>query len=423
VTNGTYNLTNVIAITNTLTIQSASVNGRDVTILKGGYPTLTNRGFWVSSYAAGSIIDGFTVTNFSTGNGTYAGGAGGFIYGTIRNCLITGNKSLPIDPGSGYGGGLTVNNGTIISNCILQGNTCANGGGGIYLYGDGKNVLIVDSVIRDNNTYLGEYWNGNCGGGIYIPGTITTNIIVSNCYIINNTSRHGGGGVAIGSSRGPINIISCIITGNVAAGKNATDFPRSSGGGIYSSSTNVHISNCRITDNVASNNGGGVYDSFGVNLRNSLVARNRTVTNNGGGVWTSTGIVESCTIVSNYAKVTGGGLYIDTVGSGTNNVIYFNTAGVSANNFTNTAGNTGLSYSCVIPAVDGTRNITNDPSLVNLDGGDYRLKGNSPCVNAGLNKNWMTNAVDLDGRSRIRYGAVDLGAYEAICGGTIYGFH
>jgi len=106
----------------------------------------------------------------------------------------------------------------------------------------------------------------------------------------------------------------------------------------------------------------------------------------------------------------------------TNSVIYFNTA-PNAVNFTNTGGNTGLSYSCVIPAVDGTRNITNDPGLVNLDGGDYRLNGNSPCVNAGLNQNWMTNAVDLDGRSRIRYGTVDMGVYEVIFGGTIYGFH
>jgi len=132
--------------------------------------------------------------------------------------------------------------------------------------------------------------------------------------------------------------------------------------------------------------------------------------------------MESCTIVSNYAGVSGGGLYIKDVGSGTNNIVYFNTAPVAAN-FTNTAGNTGLHYSCVIPAVDGARNITNDPSLVSLDGGNYRLNANSPCVNAGLNQSWMTNTVDLDRRQRIRYGTVDMGAYEVIFGGTIYGFH
>jgi len=71
-----------------------------------------------------------------------------------------------------------------------------------------------------------------------------------------------------------------------------------------------------------------------------------------------------------------------------------------------------LHYSCVIPAVDGTRNITNDPSLVSLDGGNYRLKDNSPCVNAGLNQSWMPNAVDLDRSKRIDGGTVDIGCYE-----------
>jgi len=416
VTNGTYYLTNQVAITNALTIQS--VRGWDATILNGGYPTLSNRCFFTSS--DGIIIDGFTITNF--GHGHIYGGGGAYLTGsgtTIRNCLITRNIALNIEGSSGFGGGLSVASGIIVSNCTINGNTCLAGGAGIYVYGAAKNVLIVDCVVSANTNY-GLYYNSPYGGGIICSGT-DTNIVISNCYIINNKSRLGGGGVCVSASKGPIVFNACVITGNVAAGQDANYV--SSGGGIYSASTNVHISNCRITDNVASNNGGGVCDRLGMNLRNSLVARNSTATNNGGGVWTSTGIVENCTIVSNYAKVTGGGLYIDTAGSGTNNIIYFNAAGVSADNFTNTAGNAGLQYSCVIPAVDGTRNIINDPSLVNLNGGDYRLKGNSPCVNAGLNKNWMTNAVDLDGRSRIRYGTVDMGAYERINAGVIYTVH
>jgi len=54
--------------------------------------------------------------------------------------------------------------------------------------------------------------------------------------------------------------------------------------------------------------------------------------------------------------------------------------------------------------------------------GDYRLRANSPCVNTGTNQGWMTNSYDLDGRMRIRYGTVDMGAYEAIYNGTIYKF-
>lgn len=43
-------------------------------------------------------------------------------------------------------------------------------------------------------------------------------------------------------------------------------------------------------------------------------------------------------------------------------------------------------------------------------------------VNAGTNQSWMTNSYDLDGRKRIRYGTVDMGAYEMIYGGTLYRF-
>jgi hypothetical protein len=57
-------------------------------------------------------------------------------------------------------------------------------------------------------------------------------------------------------------------------------------------------------------------------------------------------------------------------------------------------------------------NITNDPSLVDAGADNYRLQNNSPCINAGINQTWMTNAVDLEGKTRIRYGTVDMGCYE-----------
>ena len=42
-------------------------------------------------------------------------------------------------------------------------------------------------------------------------------------------------------------------------------------------------------------------------------------------------------------------------------------------------------------------------------------------MNAGTNVAWMNTAVDLDGRTRLRYGTVDMGAYELINAGTLYG--
>ena len=102
-----------------------------------------------------------------------------------------------------------------------------------------------------------------------------------------------------------------------------------------------------------------------------------------------------------------------------NSIVYANTATTSNNCW----GAFIATNSCSYPLLDGTDNITNDPVFVNKDTDNWRLKANSPCLNKGTNQSWMTNAVDLDGRMRIRYGRVDMGAYERIYEGTVYIFH
>ena len=57
---------------------------------------------------------------------------------------------------------------------------------------------------------------------------------------------------------------------------------------------------------------------------------------------------------------------------------------------------------------------------MNLAGGNYHLDPNSPCNNAGTNQAWMTNSVDLNSHIRIRYGTVDIGAYETIYDAALY---
>jgi len=144
-------------------------------------------------------------------------------------------------------------------------------------------------------------------------------------------------------------------------------------------------------------------------MRNCLISRSVS-TNVGGGVYITGGIIESSTIVSNLARANNaGGIYM-TGGFVTNSIVYYNKATGPGNpDFGGPV--TNLSYSCGpgLAAVNG--NISGAPQFVDTNQCNYRLAG-GPGENAGINKDWMVDGVDLDGLPRIRKSLVDMGAYE-----------
>ncbi|MCC7291788.1 MAG: hypothetical protein IT449_06985 [Phycisphaerales bacterium] len=62
----------------------------------------------------------------------------------------------------------------------------------------------------------------------------------------------------------------------------------------------------------------------------------------------------------------------------------------------------------------GEGNFDADPQWIDAGGGNLRIAGDSPCVDAGDN-DAVTQSVDLDGNPRILGGRVDIGAYENVC--------
>lgn len=56
--------------------------------------------------------------------------------------------------------------------------------------------------------------------------------------------------------------------------------------------------------------------------------------------------------------------------------------------------------------------ISADPLFINASTGNFRLVQGSPCIDAGVNQDWMASAVDPDGKPRIVGTAVDINAYE-----------
>ncbi|MFB3820085.1 MAG: right-handed parallel beta-helix repeat-containing protein, partial [Candidatus Methylomirabilales bacterium] len=99
-----------------------------------------------------------------------------------------------------------------------------------------------------------------------------------------------------------------------------------------------------------------------------------------------------------------------------NNLIAFNTAGVSADadsapsfSRNNLFGNAREDYS---GPTAGTEDLSADPLFADPAVGDYRLTAASPCVDAGDNTFAAEGALDLGGGVRRQGGRVDIGAWE-----------
>jgi len=404
VTNGFYNTGGAVApgslcmnrvlITGDITVRS--VNGPEYTFIIGEGPVGTNavRGVYMSA----GTLSGFTVTNGHTRTDTThydqddSGGGvnmyhgdgivsncvlvdnsadrgGGSYFGTLTDCTHTGNLASDGGGGSYYG---------TLTGCTITGNSASDGGGGSY-YGTLNNcTLASNSAYRGGGSYYGTLTDctltGNLasdgGGGCY-------NGILTGCTITNNSAYRGAGN-CFGT------LTNCTLAGNSAS---------DDGGGSY----NGTLTDCTLTGNLASDRGGGSYSGT---LTDCTLTGN-SATYGGGSHY---GTLNNCTLSGNSATNYGGGSYWGTLN---NCIVYFNTAEISGGN----GHGSTFSYSCTTPDPGGTGNITNNPHFVNTASNNFRLSGNSPCINAGANA-YATSATDLDGNPRILGGTVDMGAYE-----------
>jgi len=474
VSNGTYVLTNQIVVISNIVLRST--NGSDVTIVNGGFvagapdATTNNRCLYLSN--ASAFVSGFTFSNGActnmggggvwVGNGilsnctvrnnTNAGGSGGGVLlkpgGTIVACRITDNNGSD-------GAGIRAHQNTlscVISNCLISNNVSYGASGGISAYGS---VQIKQSMICNNRASTSAGSAGglsmtyvtldSCtvtvnqaayGGGCwFVSGTIT------NCVISLNKSFHAsyGGGIHLRpDADGPCKIRNSTISGNTNGGvwmdgkqwgSWMTDctITNNESNSVYLLD-GFTVSNCVIRDNK-----GTVRCRDGM-IRNCIIAGNSN-NGTGGGLWidsaSRTALVSSCTIASNWSKFTGAGLRFEATNvnqlSVSSCIIYSN--GVNGTDDVYDAraptNYNALQYSCIgtNPGFTGAVIIVADPVFKDPAGGNYRLSGSSPCVNRGSNETWMTNACDLDNNRRIRYGTVDMGAYERINEGTIYSAH
>jgi len=362
-----------------------------------------------------TVLSGQTT---ATGGGLYCRDGGYYVFNCIvsNNVIYGGSASSPV-------GGAHLGNGTIQSSLICNNSNRVGTVGGVYC----DIVTMIGCTVAVNwaSSAGGCYmWRGtltncvissNIGAGVYMePNTASAIPTVKNSTIAGNMRE----GIYINSTTGTNIVSDCFIEDNMSNGVT-----------MYQNNTNQNLINCVVRNNRA----GGVRCRLGT-VRNCLIACN---TNAGpwGGLFMQAGgdraSVTACTITSNQSTGAGAGVRIEVSAASaisfSSCVIYSNGVGGTNDMYdANAPVNYGrLQYSCVgtNPGFTGAVIIVADPLFENFAGGDFRLSGHSPCVNTGSNEPWMTNAYDLDKNQRIRYGIVDMGAYERINKGTYYTVH
>ena len=220
---------------------------------------------------------------------------------------LTVNASVISDNHAGDAGGGVEEDGSgkvfINSGTVITGNTCVNQGAGIWLDAVSSLNLVpqtanltVTGAIISNNTALDML-----GGGIGNAGTGAVSIVSST--IENNSSGGMGGGFADQNNVGTLSVVNSLFLNNVAAG---------AGGGIQEGGTLTSIINTEISGNSSGGSGGGVF------------ANGTTL------------FVQDCTIANNTASGDpatnqgGGGIELETTGTGLNASTILNTT-ITAN--------------------------------------------------------------------------------------------
>ena len=370
-------LANRLVATNPVAVQS--VNGPTVTTIEGAEDSYATNGPGAvrAVYLGGrSRLSGFRIarghTRSSTSGGTDIDLHGGgivceFAGAVVSNCILTQNGAWS------FGGGCL---GGQIFDSLLTANQ-AQAGAGSY-YSDLTRCTI--SSNRGDGVRYGSLRGcklvANSGAGVWSSS-------LEDCELLDN----GAGGALQSTLR------NCLLQGNHGS---------SQGAGAASCT----LWNSRLISNRSDGSGGGGYDCT---LYSCLLTGN-TSSNEAGGAWQCT--LRNCTVFGNASLLEAGGI---KYGSAEGCIVFSNAAPSSPNHL-----NALLAYTCTMPLpTNGMGNITNEPEFFDPSSSNFTLRPMSPCIEAGVNQVWMTNATDLAGRSRVMNGRVDMGAHEFAFEGTL----
>lgn len=288
----------VLGVVGTLEIDDGSIEKSGE--ITGAYNTNGYGGALTVQNGTVNLRGGAIKGNKVSGGTAY--GAGVFLSGgatfNIYNGTISGNE---IVGGIGYGGGVAVYDGATLT---MNGGTVSNNGGSVSeLYGGGIAVHTVNSLAHSAVNLLGGTVSENnavVGGGLAVCGKAS--VTLNGVAFTDNTATRGGG-VAVNDGAANVSVLNASIARNQAQ----------TGGGVLVSDGALTLAGGQIGANVANATGSAVAVTGG------------ELKMNGGSVASNTGEAEDCAIVS----VTGGSAEF-AGGSITNNVSHGATVYVGA---------------------------------------------------------------------------------------------
>ncbi len=279
----------------------------------------TNSGVIITGVSKELVVEsGCQISNNGgTGIGYSSNSGSAIIAGEISNNSSTGinanNCTISIT-GNVIGNG---NHGISLYSCvatisgIISNNSSANFGGGIYA-SDSQLTIESEAQITDNKTTTTTISSSYGGGGIYVSNCTT---MIAGEVSSNISTNSGGGIYASGNSANQL-----IIEKTAQIHANEAKY----GGGIYTSNTSTIA--CTISNNTASEYGGGIYVYSNTTTISGIISSN-SATENGGGIYVAENtsnisqlVIETTSqIINNKTTTTassssngqGGGIYIE----------------------------------------------------------------------------------------------------------------
>ena len=254
-------------------------------------------------------------------------------------------------------------------NLTIKNNYAATNGGGIYIY-NSPEIRMSNLNVRDNITEL-------YGAGIKISHN--SNVFISNSDISNNISVYGGGAIH-SSANSNITLQNTLVYANRA---------------WLGSAAMLQSAKLEAINSVIANNHSNVYGAVFIKRESDISVTNSIVWNNS---------QSQISVYDQYPE---------------QNKLYFSNSNIEG-------GIEQISVNVNDSLIDLGGNVSYYPEFVDSVNNNYRLKINSPCIDAGINDS-VNFSTDLIGETRILDGdnnsevLVDMGAYEFVLPADTFG--